>query len=84
MLFGTEFILISLISLSVNFHKTASRHFENFSFVIFTCRNKNCQYFFSIFLTGKVAKSRHNSVNSELCFTLSFFCFISFFSCMIV
>ena len=37
-LFGTEFILISLISLSVNFHKTSSRHFENFGFVIFTCR----------------------------------------------
>jgi hypothetical protein len=37
-LFGTEFILISLISLSVNFHKMASRHFANFGFVIFTCR----------------------------------------------
>jgi hypothetical protein len=37
--FGTEFILISLISLSVyNVHKTASRHFENFGFVIFTYR----------------------------------------------
>ena len=36
MLFGTEFILISLISLSVNFHKMASRHFENFSFVIYS------------------------------------------------
>ena len=38
MFFETEFILISLISLSVNFHKTGSRHFENFCFVIFTCR----------------------------------------------
>jgi uncharacterized membrane protein (Fun14 family) len=50
--FGTEFILISLISLSCavyNVHKTASRHFENFGlntsdltnqlvgFVMFTC-----------------------------------------------
>jgi hypothetical protein len=43
--FGTEFILISLISLSVNFHKMTRRHFANFGFVtnqvvgfvIFTC-----------------------------------------------
>ena len=28
--FGTEFILISLISLSVNFHKMTRRHFANF------------------------------------------------------
>jgi hypothetical protein len=33
--FGTEFILILLISLSVtSMHKTASHHFENFAFVI--------------------------------------------------
>ena len=37
--FGTEFILISLISLSVTSTKRlAARHFENFDFVIFTCR----------------------------------------------
>jgi hypothetical protein len=35
--FETEFILFSFISLSVNFHKTGSRRFENFCFVIFTC-----------------------------------------------
>jgi hypothetical protein len=36
--FETEFILISLIYLLINVHKTGSRHFEYFCFVIFTGR----------------------------------------------
>jgi hypothetical protein len=35
--FGTEFILISLVSLSVTSTKRLGGHFENFGFVIFTC-----------------------------------------------